>query len=279
MSAARLLLIALVPLACTSSSVPERPGAFKMLVISTTLEFRHDSIPTCLQMLRELGQTSDPDLAAIGAPAGSQWTVDHAGDDPTRPDYFAEISAANLASYALIYSDNPTGKVFTDAPNGAEKKQVFQDYFEGGGSWAGQHSATDFENDGAWSWFQDNVDGGWFADHDVDGTPGTIVWEPAFADHPIVRGLASPWNTTDEWYIMNRDIESVPGFQVLARVTVPSSSKPNGTAPRPAVWIRENAAGGRAFYTIRGHNQKVYAEPEFRALMLRGILWAVHLLN
>ena len=63
---------------------------------------------------------------------------------------------------------------------------------------------------------------------------------------------------------------------MLAKVTVSNSSK--GTTPRPAVWVRENpnAKGGRSFYTIRGHEPKVYAEAEFRELMLRGILWSVH---
>jgi type 1 glutamine amidotransferase len=73
---------------------------------------------------------------------------------------------------------------------------------------------------------------------------------------------------------MNRNIEAVPGFKILAKVTVASSGL--NKTPRPAVWITENAKGARSFYTIRGHNQKVYAEQEFRDLMLRGILWAVH---
>jgi len=72
------------------------------------------------------------------------------------------------------------------------------------------------------------------------------------------------------------NIEAVPGFNILAKVTVSNSSKPNGAQPRPAIWTTENDKGGRGFYTIRGHNQKVYAEDEFRQLMLRGILWAAH---
>ena len=75
---------------------------------------------------------------------------------------------------------------------------------------------------------------------------------------------------------MNRNIEAVPGFKVLAKVTVTNSSK--GTTPRPAVWVTENAnaKGGRAFYTIKGHSQSNYSEAQFRELMLRGILWSVH---
>jgi len=251
-----------------------RHGPFKMLVISTTLEFEHDSIPTCLQMLKDLSKTSDADLAKAGAPAGSTWTVDSAGSDPAAATYFSEITADNLKNYDIVYSDNPTGPVFTNAPNGAMKKQIFQDYWAAGGSWAGQHSATDFENNNRWTWFQDNVNGGWFTGHDGDGTPGTVIFETAYANHSILKGLTSPWSTSDEWYVMNRNIEAVPGFKILAKVTVASSGIDK--TPRPAIWITENAKGGRAFYTIRGHNQKVYAEQEFRDLMLRGILWATH---
>ena len=33
------------------------------------------------------------------------------------------------------------------------------------------------------------------------------------------------------------------------------------------------------FYTIRGHAPAVYHEPDFRLLMLNGILWATHRLE
>jgi type 1 glutamine amidotransferase len=254
-----------------------KQGPFKIIVLTTTLEFRHDSIPTCLQMLMDLGKATAPERATIpGLATDSTWTVDHIGDDPSQANYFSEVTADNLKNYEMFYSDNPTGKVFTNAPMGPQKKQIFVDYWNNGGSWAGQHAATDFENSSAWTWFQDNVNGGWFTEHDNDGTPGTVTWQTDYVNHPILKGLTSPWNTTDEWYVENRDIEAVPGFKVLAKVTVSNSMLT--TMPRPAVWINENTnmKGGRSFYTIRGHNQKVYAEQEFRQLMLRGILWAVH---
>jgi len=253
-----------------------KTGPFKILVMSTTLEFHHDSIPTCDTMLADLGKATAPERATIpGLAADTTWTVDHMGTDPKAANYFSEITAENLAKYDILYSNNPTGPVFTQAPNGATKKMIFQTWFEGGGSWAGQHSATDFENNSRWTWWDDHVAGGWFVDHDGPTTPGTISWQAQFADHPIVKGLTSPWNTSDEWYIMNRDIEQVPGFKILGKVTVSTSSKPNGAQPRPAVWITD-AGKGRGFYTIRGHDISRYAEPEFRQLMLRGLLWDAH---
>jgi len=253
-----------------------KTGPFKILVLSTTLEFHHDSIATCDTMLNDLGKATAPERATItGLAADTTWTVDHMGTDPKAANYFSEMTAENLAKYDILYSNNPTGPVFTQAPDGANKKMVFQTWFDGGGSWAGQHSATDFENNSRWTWWDDHVAGGWFVDHDGPTTPGTISWQSQYADHPIVKGLTSPWNTSDEWYIMNRDIESVPGFKILGKVTVSTSSKPNGAQPRPAVWITDTGKG-RGFYTIRGHDISRYAEPEFRQLMLRGLLWDAH---
>ena len=264
-----------------------RSGPFKILVLSTTLEFRHDSIPNGLQMLTDLGMANAPERAKIaGLAADSTWTVDHIGDGQTwngvkEPDEFAAKITSdnlNLKNYEMLYSDNPTGKVFTNQPNGTgpAKKQVFVDFWNAGGSWAGQHSGTDFENSNAWTWFQDNINGGWFTTHDNDGTPGTVNVQAQYVDHPIFKNIPNPWNVGDEWYVMNRNIEAVPGFKVFAKVTVSNSMLSN--APRPAIWGNENTnnMGGRAFYTIRGHNKSVYAEPAFRQLMLQGILWAVH---
>jgi len=257
-----------------------RQGPFKIIVLSTPLDYTHDSIPNCFKMLQDLGKATAPERARIpGLGADSTWTVDQIGADPELANYFSEVTAENLKNYELFYSNNPTGTVFTSAPNGAQKKQIFVDYWNNGGSWAGQHSATDFEhaNGGtSWTWFHDNIDGAYFVDHDIDMTAGTVNWQPEYVNHPILKGLTTPWSTSDEWYLMNRNVEAVTGFKVIAKVTVSNSSK--GTTPRPAAWIKENAngKGGRSFYTIRGHNPKVYAEPQFRDLMLRGILWSVH---
>jgi hypothetical protein len=277
-----------------------RQGPFKIIVLTTTDEFRHDSIPNGIQLLIDLGQASAPERAKIpGLAADSTWTVDHIGDGsasaplwngPVCPpscglgtvkeadEFGTKFTADNLKNYELLYSDNPTGKVFTNQPNGTgpAKKQIFVDFWNAGGAWAGQHSGTDFENSNAWTWFQDNINGGWFTEHDNDGTPGTINVQAQYADHPILKGMPNPWNVGEEWYVMNRNIEAVPGFKVLAKVTVNNSMLT--TMPRPAIWINENTngMGGRSFYTIRGHNKTVYAEPAFRQLVLQGILWAVH---
>ena len=85
-------------------------------------------------------------------------------------------------------------------------------------------------NNNSWTWFQDNIDGGWFVDHDPPLTPGTVNWQTDQVNHPILKGLPSPWSTSDEWYVMNRNIEAVPGFKILAKVTVTQFVERNDAA-------------------------------------------------
>jgi hypothetical protein len=111
-----------------STATGMRTGPFKILMLTSTLEFTHDSIPTCLTMLQALGQANAPERAKIaGLAADSTWTIDQISPDTTKSTYFSEVSAANLKNYEMFYSNNLTGAVFTNAPSGAQKKQIFVD--------------------------------------------------------------------------------------------------------------------------------------------------------
>jgi type 1 glutamine amidotransferase len=236
-------------------------GGFRVLVLSKTLEYHHDSIPACQQMLRELGATPDPGLPA-GAQPGSRFTVTVARDD------LSDFTDEGLRPYSMLFWCSPTGTVFTSGgAAGATGMQAVEKFLTGGGAWGGVHSAVDFENTHQWPWFQEHVNGGNFSHHDGDGTPDTVVWQagPLAQDHPVIRGIRSPWSCADEWYFLDRDPATL-GFAVLGKL---------GRDQRPAVWVRELPGGGRSFYTIRGHNITAYAEPNFRRLVHQGILWAV----
>lgn len=238
-------------------------GAFKVLVLSKTLEFPHSSISACQQLLVDLGQTADA-LLPEGAAPGSQFTVDIAKDD------LSDFTDAKLKKYSMLFWCNPTGPVFSSAgASGTIAMAAIQKFVEDGGAWGGVHAATDFEKSNGFPWFTDTLVGASFNVHDADGTAGTIQVEAGYADHPVMRGLPTPWNTTDEWYTMNRDVRTVPGIQVLASLASDS---------RPVVWTNElgPSGDGRMFYTTRGHNELVYREPAFKTLVHNGILWATH---
>lgn len=241
---------------------------FKILVLTTSLEYRHDSITDCQRMLSELGQTPDDQLP-VGAKRGSRFTTQLATDD------LADFTAAGLKDYGMLFWCAPTGDAFSDNPrveSSATAMAALRDYVEGGGAWGGVHSATDFEKTGNFPWYTNTLVGGYLQSFDPDGTAGTVLVEPAYAEHPVMRGVPPSWSVRDEWFRMNRDIGEQSGFQVLARLAADS---------RPVVWVKELGANktGRAFYTIRGHAPSVYHEAEFRQLVLNGILWATRRLE
>lgn len=248
------------------SNEPPLAEPFKILVLSTALDFAHDSIAACQTMLTDLGQTPDAELPR-GTKPGSQFSIEIASDD------LADFNDQELSRFAMLFWCNPTGRVFTSNPAVRDKTlamAAFQHFMDLGGAWGGVHSATDFEQGNTFPWFTNEIAGASFNSHDNDGTPGTVLVEPPFATHAVMRGVPPTWATQDEWYYMNRDVGTQPGFQILARLA---------SDQRPVVWVRELAAGARTFYTIRGHHESVYAEPEFRRLVLNGVLWATHRLD
>jgi len=243
-----------------------RTGAFKLLVLSKTLEFTHDSIPACQRLLTTLGETPD-DALPEGATPGSQFTVDIANED------LSDFTDDKLKDYGMLFWCNPTGSVFSaGGSNGTIGMAAIRKFIEAGGAWGGVHSATDFEKTNGFPWFTNILLGASFEHHDNDATPGTVKVEANYANHPVMRGVPLTWNTQDEWYYMSQDIRALPGFQVLASLA---------TDQRPVVWTKElgTNSSGRMFYTNRGHNQAVYREPEFKKLVHNGILWATHRMN
>jgi len=241
-------------------------GPFKILVLSKTLGFHHDSIPDCQMLLSTLGQTSD-DMMPPGTKPESQFSIDIANED------LSQFTDETLKSYGMLFWCSPTGPVFSlGGANGVTGMAAIQKYGEGGGAWGGVHAASDFENMNGFPWFTNTLLGCYFQNHDSDGTPGAVQVEATYADHPVMRGVPATWNTQDEWFYMNRDVSLLPGFQILARLA---------TDQRPVIWIKELGAAnnGRMFYTIRGHSGTVYQEPDFKKLVLNGVLWATHRLN
>jgi type 1 glutamine amidotransferase len=312
-------------------------GPFKILVLSKTLGFHHDSIPACQQMLRELGQCADAasctsagqgDTPIAGAKPNSTFTVDVAGAPATgcpaiqsKPmnasaagyaayntmgcdgstSDLSQFNATNLDTkqfssptspkgpYQMIFFCSPTGTDFTDGgANGAAGETAIQNFITAGGAYGGVHAASDFENSEKWQWYYNTLMGSWFKDHNGDGTSGTLNTVPMYANHPIMKGIPNPWNTQDEWYYQNREMSSVPGFQILATLSgVPALSGEAANDVRPAIWIKQFPVAsdatktfeGRMFYTIRGHNIARYGEAPFRQFVHQGVLWAANRLN
>ncbi|HEX3720811.1 MAG TPA: ThuA domain-containing protein [Verrucomicrobiae bacterium] len=117
------------------------------------------------------------------------------------------------------------------------------------------------------------------------------TWKANFAtlpDHPITRGV-QPFEIFDEWYFHLRFVDGMKGVTPILSAIPPAStmSRPDGPhsgnpAVRAAVsngepavvaWAYNRPDGGRGFGLTGAHYHKNYGNPNFRKIILNGILW------
>ncbi|MEU4745127.1 ThuA domain-containing protein [Actinosynnema sp. NPDC023658] len=215
---------------------------YDVLVFSKTAGFRHDSIATGIQAIRDLG-------------AANSFTV-------TATEDSSQFNATNLARYEAVVFLNTTGDVLD-----ANQQTAFESYIRGGGGYVGVHSASDTEYD--WPFYGELV-GAWFAQHPAIQQATVRVENRA---HAATAGLSPTWVRTDEWY----DYRTNPRSTARVLATLDESTYSGGRmgADHPHTWCK-TLSSGRSFYTGSGHTQSSYAEPGFRALLLGGIRYSAN---
>ncbi|MFI7454368.1 ThuA domain-containing protein [Nonomuraea sp. NPDC049714] len=246
-SVLRRLSMAVVAITVATTVIPAIPAqaaAFNVLVFSETAGFRHDSISTGIQAIRELGAAND---FAVDATEDSNAFV-----------------AANLAQYKAVVFLNTTGDVLND-----DQQAAFQAYVDGGGGYVGVHSAADTEYD--WPYYGQLM-GAWFTNHPAI-QQATVRNEDRA--HAATAHLGTTWSRTDEWY--NYRANPRPNVRVLQSLDEGSYSG-GGMGDHPITWCHPQSSG-RAFYTGLGHTRESYADPNFRTLLLGGIRYAAKAIN
>ncbi|MGW0759237.1 ThuA domain-containing protein [Streptomyces sp. NPDC002814] len=214
--------------------------AYRILVFSRTVGFRHSSIDEGITALRDLG-------------AANNFTVD-ATEDPQA------FTTSNLAQYRAVVFLSTTGDVLGNA-----QQTAFEQYLGSGGGYVGIHAAADTEYD--WP-FYEGLAGAYFHSHPAI-QPATVKVEDRA--HDATAHLGRTWQRTDEWYNYRTNPRTTA--HVLASLDESSYSGGTMSGDHPIAWCKDYA-GGRAFYTGGGHTEESYADPAFRRHLLGGIRWA-----
>lgn len=214
--------------------------AFRVLLFTRTLGFRHDSIPAGIAAVEALGRAHD-------------FAVDATEDA-------GAFTPAHLARYRVVLFLSTTGDVLEGA-----QRDALRAFVHGGGGWAGVHAAADALYD--WPWYGGLV-GAWFARHPPIQQATIHVDD---ASRASTRGLPDPWVWTDEWY----DFRTNPRPAVHVLLTVDERTYQGGDmgADHPIAWDHEYD-GGRAWYTALGHVGQAYSDPAFLSHLLGGIAYA-----
>lgn len=227
-----------------------------VLVVTTTMGFRHSSIPTAEKVLGELATQS-------GA-----FTVEYARVEPNDPQFkgadgkpdkmkveaaikavLAEkMSVAALQNYDAIIFANTTGGKGADLP--LPDKQAFLDWIKAGHGFIGMHSATDtFRGHQPLDPYVEMI-GGEFRSH---GAQAVVDCINADAQHPACCDLGATFHLKDEIYLLN-------GFdRTKVHDLLWLDKHPNNQTPGyyPIAWSKMYGKG-RVFYTSLGHREDVW---------------------
>jgi type 1 glutamine amidotransferase len=212
----------------------------RVLIFTKTKGFRHDSIETAVQALKQEGASQ--------------------GYSVTATEDASVFTDTNLTKFDVVAFVLTTGDVLNDT-----QQKALENFVNQGKGWVGVHSASDTEYE--WPWYADLV-GAYFKSHPPGGQKLHVQVEN--------RGNLSSWNLpgywfrADEWYDWRANPRG--NVTVLASIDESQYKKPP-YQDHPISWFH-HVGKGRAWYTEMGHYKDCYQEPAFLGHLSGGIIWA-----
>ena len=224
-------------------SGPTAPGT-RIVVVTHTEGFRHDSIPAAETAIREIGiQTG-------------LYATDYCR---TADDVRRLLTAQGLASYQGVVFANTTGSL--PIPD----LGAFLAWIAAGGAFVGIHSASDTYHDQP-AYLA--MLGGEFVTHGAIVDAEVRVDDPS---HPAVAHLAPSFRIADEFYRFA--LTDTNARRLLSLARDPGDGAPV-SAVMPLAWAKTFSAG-KVFYTALGHRSELWQDPRYRRHIQEGLRWAL----
>jgi type 1 glutamine amidotransferase len=225
------------------AAVAAGPKPARLLLVTVTKGYHHESIPKLTERIEGLGRESD------------LFTVDTAGTDA---ELGAKTTADALKGYDGVVFNNTSG----DLP--LADRQAFLAWIESGKALVGIHAAADTFH--GWPAFVALL-GAEFDYHRDQAKVQVLVDDPK---HPATEGLVAPIELFDEIYLF-KNFDRARVHMLLSLDRHPNTGEPGFY---PIAWTRE-AGKGRVFYTAPGHRDDVVTADWFGRHLLGGIRWAL----
>ena len=242
-----VLVVLVIAVGCGGYSAPSGPDSppssgtapLRVLVLTTTAGFRHDSIGTARQVLTTLGTRT------------GEFTV-------TATEDLSQITSARLQTVDVLMFVLTTGELaFTDG-----QKAAIKSFVENGGGFIGAHSATDTLY--GWADYGQLV-GAYFKEHPWT-QEATVTVEDR--DHPATRSLGASFRLNEEYYTFRDNPR--PRVHVLLSLDAASVG---ATGDFPLAWS-QSIGQGRTVYTALGHFEATWQDQRFQAHIGGAINWA-----
>ena len=243
-----VVAIALFAAACSQTPVAPTPAAapavappgappIRVLMLTATAGFRHDSIVTAREVLPILGSSN--------------------GFTVTATEDLNLFSSSNLGDFDVVMFANTSGEL---AFNG-DQRSAFLAFVNGGKGFVGTHSATDTLRE--WPDYGRLV-GGYVVDHPWTQQGRVIVEDRA---HPASAPLDA-FTLEEEFYVFGENPRG--RVQVLLRLDPVSVG---ATGDYPLAWA-QTIGSGRAYYNALGHFPSTWRDSRFQSQLIAAIRWA-----
>ena len=249
------------------AALPEKTPApvkkkHEVLVFTRTMTFRHGSIPSGVECMKQLG-------AKTGL-----FNVTHTED----PEIFKPES---LARFDAVIFLNSTGEVFKDAASGEDVlKKSLVDFVQSGKGLVGIHSGGDTYNQ--WKEYGDMMGTG-FVSHPW-GSGDTVRVKNLDPKHPLTAAFNGEGLTIkDEIYKFAEGRAQPAERRMLLALDSEGTDlkkddgNKDGKPDRdfyPIAWL-STYGKGKTFYCSLGHNDEVYWNPVVVQHYLAGIQYAL----
>jgi type 1 glutamine amidotransferase len=245
----RLLLAAaaVIGVCCGGNGTPASPtpapppgaASIRVLMVTTTLGFRHDSIETARAAMASL------------AGASGEFQV-------TATEDLSLLTASGLAGHDVLFFALTTGEL----PLTTGQRAAILAFVSNGGGFMGAHSATDTLY--GWPEYGDML-GAYFREHPWIQEAAVVVEDPS---HPAAGGAGERFSIAEEFYTFRENPR--PRVQVLLRL---DASSVGASGDYPLAWVKPYGHG-RVYYNALGHFPGTWLDARFQRQLRGAIRWA-----
>jgi type 1 glutamine amidotransferase len=215
----------------------------RILLVTATAGYRHESIPTAIRVLKEI------------AAGSGDLTVKTVIEDVSTLD---RLTPSTLAEHDLLCLVHTSG----DLPLSDEQKQALLDFVAQGHGFVGVHGATTI----CYEWLAyRELTGAQFLRHPPAATFTVVVED---REHPSTRHLPPRFEVRDELYTFRTNPREVASILLSA----PAGSL-DLEGDLPLAWTKSYGSG-RVYYNSLGHFDEIWEDPSFRTQILAGLHWA-----
>jgi type 1 glutamine amidotransferase len=272
----------------------DTPGKKRLLLVTHSGGFIHDSVGVAEQVLQEIGPkegfevtawrfTGDPDKkvkfrAKKGDPeVETTWLARYSDEFRAKTgmtvgrENIGRVNKETLKKFDCVLFFTTGSKRNGQSPLTDEELADLLDWVKAGGAFAGTHCATDTLYDTPYG----ELVGAYF---DLHPWHQKIKLTVEDSKHPAAAGFTTGAEITDEIYQFGATPYSREKLHIILSVdnsSIDTNKKDVHRADKDfaIAWCHQFGKG-KSFYTSLGHRREVWKDPRFQQHLMGGLKWA-----